>query len=101
MKKTLSCLALIALLVSGGAGFAAERSRTKAAAPPALRMEDLEVRGYKEKPEVLYAPVHKGTEPPSPIRYDLFLVDMNRAVSPLETAPQPPPGGGTIPRSAP
>jgi hypothetical protein len=47
-----------------------------------LRMEELEVRGRREKPEVLYLPVHRGAALPSPVRYDLFLEDMSRPVFP-------------------
>jgi hypothetical protein len=47
-----------------------------------LRMEELEVRGLRERPEVLYLPVHRGVALPSPVRYDLFLEDMGRPVLP-------------------
>ena len=47
-----------------------------------IRMEELEVRGLREKPEVLYLPVHRGTLLPSPERYDLFLEDMSRPILP-------------------
>jgi len=45
-------------------------------------MEELEVRGLREKPEVLYLPVHRGIALPSPVRYDLFLEDMARPILP-------------------
>jgi hypothetical protein len=47
-------------------------------------MEDLEVRGLREKPGVLYLPVHHGITVPFPVRYDLFLTDMARPVFPRE-----------------
>ena len=47
-----------------------------------LRMEELEVLGFQEKPEVLYTPVHRGIALPSPVRYDLFLDDMERPIVP-------------------
>jgi len=53
-----------------------------------LRMEELEVRGLREKPEVLYLPVHRGITIPSPVRYDLFLEDMARPVFPREVLPE-------------
>jgi len=53
-----------------------------------LRMEELEVRGLREKPEVLYLPVHRGITIPSPVRYDLFLKDMARPVFPREVLPE-------------
>jgi len=89
MKKALLLLAL--LFLAAARGFAAERP----AADAPLRMEDLEVRGIREKPDVLYLPVHRGISIPSPVRYDLFLVDVSRPVSPREVEPQTPPAGGT------
>jgi hypothetical protein len=62
-----------------------------------LRMEELEVRGLREKPDVLYLPVHKGITIPSPVRYDLFLEDMARPVFPREVLPEAPRADG-IPR---
>ena len=62
-----------------------------------LRMEELEVRGLREKPEVLYLPVHRGITIPSPVRYDLFLEDMARPVFPREVLPEAP-GADGIPR---
>ena len=47
-----------------------------------IQMEELEVRGLREKPEVLYLPVHRGIALPSPVRYDLFLEDMARPILP-------------------
>lgn len=67
-----------------------------------LRMEELEVRGLREKPEVLYLPVHRGIALPSPVRYDLFLEDMERPVFHREILPGPPQADSPIaPRSAP
>ena len=62
-----------------------------------LRMEELEVRGLREKPGVLYLPVHRGITIPSPVRYDLFLEDMARPVFPREVLPEDPRADG-IPR---
>ncbi len=93
--KRIPVLLVLLLLLSSGRGFAADRP--KAADPPApLRMEDLEVRGIREKPEVLYLPVQKGIPTASPVRYDLFLVDMVRPVTARETEPQTPPAGGAM-----
>ncbi len=73
----------IAAEPSGGAGTQTDPLRMKdlevrAGAP--LLMEELEVRGLRERPEVLYLPSHRGIAPPSPVRYDLFLEDMERPV---------------------
>jgi hypothetical protein len=75
-------------------GFAADRPKAGDPRAP-LRMEDLEVRGIREKPEVLYLPVHRGISLPSPVRYDLFMVDLSRPVDPREIESQTPPAGGT------
>jgi hypothetical protein len=85
---------IILLFLPAGPGYAAGRPKADDRGAP-LRMEDLEVRGIREKPEVLYLPVHRGIPPSSPVRYDLFLVDMSRPVAPREIESQPPPAGGT------
>jgi len=69
---------------SGGTGVGNEPLRMEelevyGSAP--LVMEELEVRGLREMPEDLYLPVHRGVSLPSPVRYDLFLEDMERPVS--------------------
>lgn len=55
-------------------------------AAPSLRMEELEIRGLRERPGDLYLPVHRAIELPSPVRYDLFLEDMAR---PYDPEPEP------------
>jgi len=77
-------------------GFAAEKPAAGDGSH-SLRMEELEVRGLREKPEVLYLPVHRGIAIPSPVRYDLFLEDMARPVFPREIL-QEAPGADGIPR---
>ena len=52
-----------------------------------LVMEELEVRGLRETPEDLYLPVHRGVALPSPVRYDLFLGDIERPGVPWEILP--------------
>ena len=87
-------LALLAfLLVAVGRVFAAEGPG--AAGSPQLRMEELEVRGIRERPEVLYLPVHRGVGFSSPARYDLFIEDMGRPVFPREVPPPTRPSGET------
>ena len=63
-----------------------------------LRMEDLEVRGFRETPDVLYLPVHRGIALPAPVRYDLFLNDMEKPVFPRDISPQKRPAGRTFDR---
>jgi hypothetical protein len=91
MRRAAAFLALFILVAAPG--FAAEK-------PPAgggshsLQMEELEVRGLREKPGVLYLPVHRGISIPSPVRYDLFLEDMARPVAPREALPEAPRADG-------
>ena len=82
MKRAVALLALLLLTVDQG--IAAD---PPGGGPAPLRMEELEVRGLREKPEVLYLPVHRGIVLPSPVRYDLFLEDMARPVFPREVFP--------------
>jgi len=95
MKRAVALIALLLLAVDQG--FAAD---PPGAAPAPLRMEELEVRGLREKPEVLYLPVPRGIVLPTPVRYDLFLEDMERPVFPREILPQTPPAGGTFEHGA-
>jgi hypothetical protein len=95
MKRPLALLFL--LLLAAGQGFAVEPPGGGSAP---LRMEDLEVRGLREKPEVLYLPVPRGIVLPSPVRYDLLLNDMKRPVFPQDIPSQTPPAGGTFEQGA-
>ena len=94
MMRAAAFLALC--LLAAAPGFAAEKPAA-GGGPHSLRMEDLEVRGLREKPEVLYLPVHRGITIPSPVRYDLFLEDMARPVFPRDILPEDPRADG-IPR---
>ena len=94
MKRAVMFLALC--ILAAAPGFAAEKPAA-GGGPHSLRMEDLEVRGLREKPEVLYLPVHRGITIPSPVRYDLFLEDMARPVFPRDVLPESPRADG-IPR---
>ena len=94
MRRTILFLALCFL--AAATGLAAEKPAARGG-PHSLRMEELEVRGLREKPEVLYLPVHRGITIPSPVRNDLFLEDMARPVFPREVLPEAPQADG-IPR---
>jgi len=98
MKRGVSLIVILFLAVArghaaeppGGTGGGNEPLRMEelevwGSAP--LRMEELEVHGLREKPEVLFPPVHRGIALPSPVRYDLFLEDMARPVYPREISP--------------
>jgi hypothetical protein len=85
MKWAVMCIVLGILAAAPGG--AAEKPAAGGGSH-SLRMEELEVRGLREKPEVLYLPVHRGITIPSPVRYDLFLEDMARPVFPREVLPE-------------
>lgn len=85
--------AFLALCILAAApGFAAEK-KAAGGGPDSLRMEELEVRGLREKPGALYLPVHHGNPIPSTVRYDLFLKDMARPVLPEEIPAESSPAG--------
>ena len=94
MMRAAAFLALC--ILAAAPGFAAEQPATDGGSH-SLRMEELEVRGLREKPGVLYLPVHRGITIPSPVRFDLFLEDMARPVFPREVLPEAPRADG-IPR---
>jgi len=92
MMRAAAFLALC--ILAAAPGVAAEKPAA-GGGPHSLRMEDLEVRGIREKPEVLYLPAHRGITIPSPVRYDLFLDDMARPVFPREVLPEDPRADGS------
>jgi hypothetical protein len=62
--------------------------------PPPLTMEELEVRGRREKPDRLYLSVPRGMRHAAPVRFDLLREDMTRPVLPWEIDNQNEPAGG-------
>jgi hypothetical protein len=99
MKKFVEILAILLLTAvstfaaesPGGGGRASsplrmEELEVRGNAP--LRMEELEVLGRRQTPEILYLPVHRGAAFRAPVRYDLFLEDMEKPVFPREIYPQ-------------
>jgi len=97
MRRAVVFLALG--ILAAAPGFAAERP-AKDGGSHSLRMEELEVRGLREKPGVLYLPVRRGTTIPSPVRYDLFLTDMARPVLPREIPTESSPAGAITEQGA-
>ena len=93
MKRVAALFAIMALFATQGS--TAEPPLGAGLSAP-LRMEELEVRGLREKPEVLYLPVPRGIDIPSPVRYDLFLDDMTRPVFPWEFSSRTPQADGTL-----
>jgi hypothetical protein len=62
--------------------------------PPPLTMEELEVRGRREKPDRLYLAVPRGIRHAAPVRFDLLREDMTRPVLPWEIDNRNEPEGG-------
>lgn len=76
-------LVLAIVIASGGAMDpgevrAADKDRSS------LTMEELEVRGRREKPGTLFLPVAGPIRHAAPVRMDLFREDMTRPVLPWE-----------------
>ncbi len=55
-------------------------------APPPLTMEELEVRGSREKPDMLFLPPLKTLFHAAPAHLDLLAEDMARPILPWEIA---------------
>jgi hypothetical protein len=79
---------LVFLLLAGliGSGMMTGTGKARAAGTdqPPLTMEELEVRGRREKPDRLYLPVPRGIRHAAPVRFDLLREDMTRPVLPWE-----------------
>lgn len=63
---------------------AAGVTHAEAREPGPLKMEEVEVRGYREKPGRLFLPVPRPVYSPSPVRFDLFREDIARPIPPGE-----------------
>jgi hypothetical protein len=81
---TLLVTVILAGLIGSGAAILPGKARAAGLDQPPLTMEELEVRGRREKPDRLYLPVPKGIWHAAPVRFDLFREDMTRPVLPLE-----------------
>ena len=65
-----------------GEAHAADKDR------PSLTMEELEVRGRREKPDRLFLPVPGAIRHVAPVRFDLFREDRTKPVLPWESDPR-------------
>jgi hypothetical protein len=83
---------LLATVLPATTGRGEDHRGTGADTPP-LKMEELEVRGTRAGPGVLYLPVPEGIYFLSPVRLDLIREDVVRPVLPEgvfgETHPKP------------
>lgn len=75
---------LLGGLIGSGMMMGAGNARAAAAEPPPLTMEELEVRGRREKPDKLFLPVPRGIQHAAPVRFDLLREDMTRPILPWE-----------------
>jgi len=89
---------LVSLALAGliGTGMMMGTGKARAAGTdqPPLTMEELEVRGRREKPDRLYLPVPRGIRHAAPVRFDLLREDMTRPVLPWEIDSRNKPVGG-------
>jgi hypothetical protein len=79
----LAILLLALLLGSGTAELRGHASAGGAGEPP-LTMEELEIRGRREKPEELYLPPPGEIRHAPPVPFDLIREDMTRPILPRE-----------------
>jgi hypothetical protein len=84
---------LLAGLIGSGMMMGTGNARAAGADPPPLTMEELEVRGRREKPDRLYLPVPRGIRHAAP-RFDLLREDMTKPVLPWEIDARNQPVGG-------
>lgn len=82
MSAVLVIAALIG--VAGGIMIIPRDTRAAEGGRPPLTMEELEVRGYREKPDRLFLPVPPGIRHAAPVRYDLFREDVTKPIQPWE-----------------
>jgi hypothetical protein len=87
-------LLLAALAGSGMMMGTGKAARAAGKDQPPLTMEELEVRGRREKPDRLYLPVPQGIRHAAPVRFDLLREDMTRPVLPWEIDGRNQPVGG-------
>jgi hypothetical protein len=85
---------LLACLISSGMMMGTGKARAAGTNPPPLTMEELEVRGRREKPDRLYLPVPRGIRHAAPVRFDLLREDMTRPILPWEIDGRNQPAGG-------
>lgn len=83
VRTLLGCLIMTGLIGSGVVAFPEDGRAAEMKRPP-LSMEELEVRGIREKPDKLYLPVSRGIRHEAPVRFDLLKEDMMSPVLPWE-----------------
>ena len=84
---------LLAVVLVGGIFPSPGKAEGTAAESPLLTMEELEVRGFREKPGQLYLSVPNQPFFPAQVRYDLLREDLARPILPWEIVEENPGGG--------
>jgi hypothetical protein len=85
---------LLACLIGSGMMMGTGKARAAGADQSPLTMEELEVRGRREKPDRLFLPVPPGIRHAAPVRFDLLREDMARPILPWEIDSRNKPVGG-------
>jgi hypothetical protein len=81
--RTRAVTLLLAGVIASGM-LTGTKARAAEGDPPPLTMEELEVRGRREKPERLYLSVPRGIRHSAPVRFDLLREDMAKPILPWE-----------------
>ncbi|MDX1815339.1 MAG: hypothetical protein R3239_05210 [Thermodesulfobacteriota bacterium] len=93
-KRTKLVILALAGLIGSGMVMGSEKARAATTDKAPLTMEELEVRGRREKPDTLYLPVPRGIRHSAPVRFDLLREDISRPVLPWEIDSRDKPVGG-------
>jgi hypothetical protein len=83
-RRFLLLLVFLGASITAGAAIFPGEVRAADKDQPPLTMEELEVRGRREKPDRLFLPVPEGIRHVAPVRFDLFREDMTKPVLPWE-----------------
>ncbi len=83
-RRSLLLMVFLGAAITAGAVILPGKGRAAETGRPSLTMEELEVRGRREKPDRLFLPVPGAVRHVAPVRFDLFREDMTRPVLPWE-----------------
>jgi len=87
-RRSLLVMVFFVATITSGAPILPGEVRAAEKDRPPLTMEELEVRGRREKPDRLFLPVPGAIRQMAPVRFDLFREDMARPVLPWEIGTQ-------------
>lgn len=83
-RRSLLGMAILGVLIASGVAIFPGKVCAAGKERPSLTMEELEVRGRREKPDTLFLPVPAAIRHAAPVRFDLFREDMTKPVLPWE-----------------